>query len=390
MAGNNGNRTQRPRDLFLEFPELDRILRDGAKRGRAETHAAVMRVLSHVGEAHAELTPGTVWARLRAIKEQRLVDTTPRSIADEEDEAILRQGYEEAATGKRRAINAVLARHPDWSRRMVWRLARTLGLCSAPPRSGRDLSNRRWTEREIERLLNRAGYDPVETIAVALGRTPDALRCKLASLGNGCKVTDSYSRRWVADTLHVGFRRVNKLLQDNLLEMRNPLIASAALKDFIASHAPGVGLQVRESVFTVIGKSSGRLTQEKIAEMLGASPEQVRSWVVRGWLPALDQRITARSFERYCKAHGSELNHAFMKRDEREWLAEEAGVKNLGSESKPVRSVHKHASVVRQCPGCRRKIRGNVYFRHVKTCAKLSTPSAATAVANVCPRVQAA
>jgi hypothetical protein len=375
MNGSTGERDKasKPSDLFREFPELDRILKDGIRRGRSGVQAAVLRVLSLTNESGENLTPAVVWRRLRHLRDGSAVAPAQRSLATAEDEALLRQGYTKDDRSKRNAIAEVLKRHPDWPRRHVWTLAKTLGLVSA----GHDVLKRSkrpsWSDRDVQRLLNRAGCDPVEMIAAALQRPPEGVRCKLAGLGKRAKVSETYSRRWVADALHIGFRAVNELLQQELLRMRKPNVAASALRAFLADHAESLGLQLEESALSQIAKSNERRTQKKIAEMLAVSEEQVRHWVIRGLLPPVDDRITEESLEEYCQTHADQLNHTFMDRDQRDWLAEMAGVENWGAASKSpsVPSARKHACIVRTCLGCRLKIRGNVYFRHIKVCPGL-------------------
>ena len=147
----------RPSDLFREFPELDRILKDGIRRGRSGVQAAVLRVLSLTNESGGNLTPAVIWRRLRHLRDGSAVAPTQRGLATGEDETLLRLGYAKGGRSKRNAIAEVLKHHPDWPRRHVWTLAKTLGLGSAghdvPKRSKRPA----WSDRDVQRLLNRAG-----------------------------------------------------------------------------------------------------------------------------------------------------------------------------------------------------------------------------------------
>lgn len=365
-------------EIFREFPNLDWILKDGCRKGRSGVRAAVLRVLSSMSESGVNLTPAVVWRRLRQLRNGPTVPSLQRSLATPDDEALLRRGYSDNKCTKRQAIAKVLKRHPDWPRHQAWKLAKILGLSQIARGATARVKCRRWTDREVERLLNRAGCDPVKTIAVALQRSPAAVHSKLASLGHRGKVTDSYSRRWVADTLHIGFRAVDQLLKQNLLKMHNPNVTAVALRAFLEEHAENLELHIGESTLQEIAKSNGRHTHQKIAELLAVSEEQVRHWVLSGMLPPVDERITYASFESYCQKNISKLNHAFMDEEHRQWLAEMAGTtKNWDAPTarQETKGACKHATVVRSCPECGRRIRGNAYFRHLKLCTKLAAYS---------------
>jgi hypothetical protein len=81
----------------------------------------------------------------------------------------------------------------------------------------------------------------------------------------------------------------------------------------------------------------------------------------------LDPFVTDRSFDEFCKKHGTEINLALIDPASRKWLIEEYGVPSPPTDCLTVARALKHALVVRTCE-CGRKIAGNVYFKHAKTC----------------------
>ena len=81
----------------------------------------------------------------------------------------------------------------------------------------------------------------------------------------------------------------------------------------------------------------------------------------------LDTFVTDRSFEQFCKKHGTEINIALIDPATAKWLIEEYGVPAPSADRRTVARAQKHALVIRTCK-CGRKIAGNVYFRHAKAC----------------------
>ena len=75
-----------------------------------------------------------------------------------------------------------------------------------------------------------AGYKPVRAIARKLRRTKDAVRYRLTVLGKSSRVhRDGYSRRALAEELHLGRRTVQRWIAEGLLEVRDPRITMRSL-----------------------------------------------------------------------------------------------------------------------------------------------------------------
>ena len=120
---------------------------------------------------------------------------------------VLITGIRLGPAGKHQAINRVLQLVPEWKRGDCWRRIRqlrrssekpTLRLC--PPQMGSQTSenaasrsrpaSRAWTAEEDARLLDWAGYEPVNKIAQRLGRSVRAVRFRLGALGMSARVSD--------------------------------------------------------------------------------------------------------------------------------------------------------------------------------------------------------
>ena len=129
---------------------------------------------------------------------------------------------------------------------------------------------------------------------------------------------------------------------------------------------------VRLRLLRLAGSSSFRdgYKQSEVSRDLGVSPATVRRWVVLGWLNLRGRRITDRSFRQFCREHGSEINFDNLSKDMKIWLTEEMGLIRNPDVKVPEKwyAIRKHTHTVRSCPRCAREIRGNAYYRHVKTC----------------------
>ncbi len=106
---------------------------------------------------------------------------------------------------------------------------------------------------------------------------------------------------------------------------------------------------------------------ERAADLLGVTVAQVQSWICAGQLRVVDMFVTDRSFEEFCKKHGGEINTTLMDPATGKWLVNEYGVPVSPSKEQVVSRAQKHALTIRTCK-CGKKIAGNVYFKHIKSC----------------------
>ncbi len=88
------------------------------------------------------------------------------------------------------------------------------------------------------------------------------------------------------------------------------------------------------------------------------------------WLKLRGRRITDKSFQEFCRAHGSEIDIDKLGREMKVWLRDEMVLIRDPGIQAPDKwlAIRKHACRTRSCARCGRQIRGNAYFRHVKTC----------------------
>lgn len=378
---------------FFTSEQVDQILRDGAKQGRAGSHAAIERILKHEhGLERAEL-----WRRIRELKHPARHSRFHRAVWSPEDEQLLRSGYAGGWAAKQRAVRELLKRHPDWRPHIVWRRAAKLGLARSNPKRRRERAGCTWSDDDDRILLNLAGYKHAKVIAKILQRSESAVRYRLAVLGKSSRFhKEGYARRALAEELHLGIKTVQKLIVDGLLEVRDPRITNRSLHELgkslgrpfsTAENQPGVSVTISHESepsqhpdppahvsasspgMVPTRASRGRRFWAEAAATLGVSLETVEQYILKGALKFCDPRITESSVRRFCRRNGSLINSEFLNPETRSWLMDVMDlVPNAGkTEAERLHRSRKHAQVVRKC-GCGRAVRGNAFFRHSRRC----------------------
>jgi hypothetical protein len=238
-----------------------------------------------------------------------------------EDERLLCKVYGQPRRAVSKAMKIVLARqllarHPDWTKAVLNRVRRKLGVHK---------HYRKWTEEEVRELLDTAGEKSIATLQKMLRRSAAAIRMKLTRL-TGRKVTkveSGYSWHEVRRLLHIGIRRLNYLVEQEVLELSDPAIPYRSLKKFVDKHAKSFNLVVTPRTRQLLLRTRKPKEQKTIASILGVEIGQVKLWVNANLLLPVDRHITAESFETYCELHQAELRTELMSRDERHWFYNE-------------------------------------------------------------------
>jgi len=357
------------------LPEMDRILIVGMKHGSQGIREATNKVLA----LRAGMTRADCWKRLRLLRETGNGSyPAPRNWPAEVKE-LLREGYQQGGEKKREAIKVVRNLYPGLPSNTPSRFARRQGWI---PKTTQVRGRRPWTEHEERKLWELAGYETAARIAERLGRSEGAVRFRLKSLGLSVKVKDGWSFRALQEMLHVGPSKLRRFIADGSLRVRDPRISAKSLialrDDRIA--AGTVATEAVEGVPQKLRKNGNGYSWGSAAKLLGIDVGQVREWIVEGKLKIVDGFVTERAFQDFCKQRGSELNSALLGNEVRDWLVEGYSLPvdaEAGASSIP--GNQKHALVTRRCPGCRRPMRGNIFFRHIKTCARRQTERALVA-----------
>jgi hypothetical protein len=360
---------------FFSPEQVDQILRDGARRGREGSHAAIERILKHEpGLQRVEL-----WQRIRRLKNPGQRSNSVRSVWSAEDERILNDGYQAGWQGKREAVSQLLKRHPDWRPHVVWKHATKLGLAGqGTSKRGQERSRSGWSEDDDRILLDLAGYKRVRVISKLLHRSEAAVRGRLALLGKSSRVhLEGYARSTLARELHLSTSLIQRLIVEGLLEVRDPRVTresldrlqrSARLEEMRKSGVP-TSANSADS-WAVAGRPSrAKRVWAEVATSLSVATGTVETLIARGVLKLYDPRITEKSLRNFCRRHGSLINSDFLNRETRDWLQSTMDFVPHAGEAVALclTPLRKHARVVHHCK-CGRTIRGNVFFRHAKKC----------------------
>jgi hypothetical protein len=373
---------------FFSPEQADEILRDGSKRGRQGSHAAIERILKvEPGISRPEL-----WKRLRQLKFPFAERRYQRSLWSAEEDEILQRGYRSGWAGKQEAVRKLLKRHPDWRPHVVWKRAAKLGLAQRASRRAEELSHAPWSEQDDQILLNLTGYKTSRTIAKLLHRSEAAVRCRVMLLGKSSRVhSEGLSRNALAEELHLGKRTIQRLIAEGFLEVRDPRITRESLDRLRASGRLG-GAAARDvrpdevvpnvtslpSQAASMNVSRAQRVWSETAGSLGLSLDQVQGLIARGVLKLYDPRITEKSLAHFCRHHGSLINYDFLNRETKEWLESSMNLVRQSGQAESHRLAHlrEHARIVRRCAECGRAIRGNAFFRHVRRCPPRASPIA--------------
>jgi hypothetical protein len=396
MADRWANATGNYSFRFFSPEQIDRILREGAKRGRTGSHDAIERILKHEpGLGRAEL-----WRQIRRLKQPLNGKHYRRTAWTPEDDQILQKGYEEGWNGKREAVRELLRKHPGWQPHSIWGRAAKLGLVRKSPQKTRQRSRQLWTEDDDRVLLTMAGYKTAEFISKALHRSASAVRYRLAVLGKSSRVhLEGYARRTLAKELHLGSRTVQRLIVQGLLEVRDPRITrksledackterlTASLHDQLPDAKESAAIPSEEGPAATLSTNSIQLAPggpskpprscrakriwADLAMQLGVDAGVIEHLVFLGVLKLYDPRVTEKSLTRFCARYGALIKSDFLDAETRDWLANSMDLAPAAGKdaAQGMEVFRKHALVVRTCEHCGRPIRGNVFFRHRKAC----------------------
>lgn len=360
---------------FFSAEQVDQILRDGARRGRGGSHAAIERILKH----EPELQRTELWRRIRRLKNPEPRPDAVRTVWSAEDEAVLRQGYQAGWLGKREAVGRLLRRHPDWRPHAIWKHAGKLGLAGqTAPKRGQERSHSGWSQEDDRLLLDLAGYKRVQVISKLLHRSEAAVRGRLALLGKSSRVhLEGFARSALARELHLSISLIQRLIVEGLLEVRDPRVTresldhlqrSGRLEEMRRQEVPGTQNSAKSPA--AAGKPSrARRVWAEVGASLSLSTEKVEALIARGVLKLYDPRVTEKSLRNFCRRHGSLISSDFLSFETRDWLQSTMDFFPHAGEAVALclTPLRKHARVVHRCP-CGRAIRGNVFFRHLKRC----------------------
>lgn len=279
---------------------------------------------------------------------------------------------------KHEAINKILKLVPEWKRGDCWRrirqLRRTPALASEAPEELKQTDEngtshrgpaRPWLPEDDAKLLDLAGYEPVDEIAERLGRSERAVRFRLGALGMSARVTDGWSQRALRKLLRMSRTRLRQLIADGRLRVRDPRITRTSLAACYAKRQCMDTSSTPDSP-SLPSLTGGVCSWKRAAKTLNIEVADVQKLISAGQLKLVDTFVTDRAFEEFCRKHGSAINMALIDPSTRKWLVTEYGVPDAIEDNKLPRA-QKHALIIRACK-CGKRIAGNVYFRHLRHC----------------------
>ena len=348
------------------LPEIDRILIVGMQHGPQGVREATNKVLA----LRSGLTRADCWKRLRSLREGRNGSYPAPGNWPPEIKELLREGYQQGGQKKRQAIKAARELYPGLPSNSPSRFARRQGWI---PKSIQARGRRLWTEHEERKLWELAGYEPAARIGERLGRSEGAVRFRLKSLGISVKVKDGWSFRALQEMLHAGPSKLRRFIADGSLRVRDARISPESLQALWEHRvAAANGHRASESTEEIrrrLTSNPAAYSWGSAAKFLSVDLEQVRQWIISGELKIVDGFVTERAFQDFCSKRGSELNGLLLGDEIRDWLVEGYSLPAATENgTPPMPGNQKHALITRRCPGCRRLMRGNIFFRHIKNC----------------------
>ncbi len=195
-----------------------------------------------------------------------------------------------------RAMAETLGRSPSTLAAHV-RLLQRRGMLNPLERAG----SRPWTAQDDQELRGRVGWESFAEIAVALGRSLGAVKCRASRLGIAVE-RDRCTLAWVADFFGVGHKTVRQWVARGWLKGKRTdrrrgrrqlwQIDMASIEAFILEHPEHYDWHAlpRETHWRELGRRAAAaqryLTMEQAARRLGVHPSTVRRHCRHGWLPA--------------------------------------------------------------------------------------------------------
>jgi hypothetical protein len=164
--------------------------------------------------------------------------------------------------------------------------------------------------------------------------------------------------------------RLRQLVAGGLLRVRDPRITAASLSTWCVKKRLATDSTSTSEFAAFRALSRGPYSWKCAAKILNMEVVDVQKLISAGQLKLVDTFVTDRAFEEFCSKHGNAINMTLIEPSTKKWLVREYGVPDCAEEKKLPRA-QKHALIVRACK-CGRKIAGNVFFRHVRHCRRVS------------------
>ena len=235
---------------FWREEGIDSVLLAGLKAGGQ----AIFQAVGKVERMYRDLRVEVVWARVRRLRKQ--CRKRPRkgvryTWTNELEQELLARC---ADAGLSDAVTEI-CKKTDWSRAAVVRRAHRLGVPAAKRGERSD-----WTEADRNFLVQSIRHVPVKTIARELGRTENAVWCKIWEEGLTARYEADHSQRELCRKLHVRAPIVRGWIEKGWLKLgRNDRIKDRSLKAFFEEYGNEINWDRADRAWIdeVIGNAKG-------------------------------------------------------------------------------------------------------------------------------------
>jgi hypothetical protein len=209
------------------FHELDKVLVNLCQRGRDGERQAIAAIRA----GHPQISATTIWARIVYLG--LTTSKRPPYRRHEwcaEDLEVLGTGYRHGRSSTSRTIDALLEQHPDWSRSVIWRKAKSLGLSRS-----RNGGYRAWSEEADRMLISCEGFE-MEEIERRMKRSIASIRSRLAVLDRGAEFFGGFKTKDLMEMLHLDELAIRRLERTHLLLRERGRITEDSLRSLCREH----------------------------------------------------------------------------------------------------------------------------------------------------------
>ena len=207
--------------------DLDYELRGFCKGGREGERQAILSIRTRFPDISAEI----IWSRILYLglsTAKRRPYMRHEWTAD--DVELLAAGYSDGRHGATNAINVLLRMHPDWSRSLISRKAKSLGLAHARPKGYQP-----WSQEADRRLISCEGF-LMESVEERLKRSRGSILSRLAALDRGMEFFGGFKTKELMTDLHLAEAQIRRLERNGLLVRERGRITEKSVAELCRSH----------------------------------------------------------------------------------------------------------------------------------------------------------
>ncbi len=249
---------------FWQEEGIDPVLLAGLKAGGQALRHAVGKVQSMQRDLRVEV----IWARVRRLRKQSRKKSR-RGLRCAWTKELDQQLFARSAgLGLSAAVSEIRGK-TGWSRAAIVRRAHKLGVAT-----GERGERSPWTEADRNFLAQSIRHVPVKAIARELGRTENAVWCKIWEEGLRAAYEEDYSQRELCRRLHVRAPSVRGWIEKGWLKLgRNDRVKDRSLKAFFQEHGNKLNWERvdRAWIDEVIGNADSEESGEEQAMEHGQS-----------------------------------------------------------------------------------------------------------------------